>query len=287
MMIAETTLRELREFWLHVNFRCNLSCSHCLFCCSPDYQGGIPELSGEKAQNYVSRARKMGIASLYITGGEPLLWQPLRSFLDWYYSRTDSVPLVILTNGTLVSMEWAELFSRFHGKGLRPRISMECYTEETHDCYRGKGSYRRVIQGIKNLNQFQIHPWIAFVNKSGGMALPGQIEQLERNFKKYLLEKHNVEIIGLKVMGAYDKGRFAGKTKVKIEIDDVESKLTSLQCTYGLAASGLGLVACPILTDVPEAVFEGSMEEAVGKRVLLNYQGCKNCFATGSTCGNN
>lgn len=48
--------RRLEELWLHVNFPCNLACTHCLFSCSPHYDGGIPDLSLEQAPTIHGRS---------------------------------------------------------------------------------------------------------------------------------------------------------------------------------------------------------------------------------------
>ncbi|HEY3369188.1 MAG TPA: radical SAM protein [Symbiobacteriaceae bacterium] len=250
----QVVLRKLEELWLHVNFRCNLSCAHCLFSCNPRYDGGIPDLTLQQAQSYTEVARTAGVTKLYLTGGEPLLWKPLEAYLDWYFGRPDPQRLVILTNGTLIWERRAELFAHYHPQGLEIRISLECYTPEENDRWRGAGVHARVMSSIKKLNRGGVRPYIAFSNKSGGLVTAEAAAKLEADFRSYLWEHHGVEIAGLKMLGA-----------------------------FGLAASGLGLVPCPIVTDLADAVLEGSMADQLGQPVDLKFKYCRDCFKTGGT----
>src|SRR5689334_21258402 len=115
---AGTVRQALDEFWLHVNFPCNLACTHCLFSCNPQYTG-IPDLTLAQARDYAGEAMGLGAMRLFITGGEPLMWKPLRQFLGWFYGQAGELPaLTIFTNGTIISGPWAELFARHAARGL-------------------------------------------------------------------------------------------------------------------------------------------------------------------------
>src|SRR5687768_17387235 len=95
------TCETLKELWLHVIYKCNLQCRHCLFGCSPEKEGS-GELTLAECRQYVKEALSQGVRAIYLTGGEPTLWPYLEQFLDWYYGLDQVVPLTILTNGTLI-----------------------------------------------------------------------------------------------------------------------------------------------------------------------------------------
>lgn len=274
--------RRLEEFWLHVNFPCNLSCTHCLFSCNPKYSG-IPDLTLEQAQAYTEEAQAAGVTKFYITGGEPLMWKPLQAYLAWYFSRPHPQRLVILTNGTLIGERWAEPFAQYHPQGLEMRISLECYTVEENDRWRGEGSHARAMKGIAHLNRRGLRPYIAFANKSGGMVTVEATKKLEAEFRSYLGEHFGVEIAGVKTLGAWEKGQLDGKVKKGCLPDHLEEMADTVQCSFGLAASGLGLVPCPIVTDVKDAVLDGSMQDLIGQAVDLKFRYCRDCFKTGGT----
>lgn len=274
--------KDLREMWLHVTFRCNLECAHCLFGCGANYDR-FRDLSLADAKKYADFAVKRGASTIYVTGGEPLVWKPLKEFLTHLDETEEIENITLLTNGTLLDGEWAEFFGGL--SKLTIRMSLECYTEETNDSFRGKGSFKKTVAGIKTLNEMDIRPWICFTNKSGGALIEEDRYSLEKDFERALRDEQGVEIEGLKVLGLYGKGRMEGGECAACgeEAADRE-KISRLQCSYGAAAGPAGIAPCPILVDVPEAGME--MEDALDARTFtLSYECCMDCFRTGSTCG--
>lgn len=277
------TLQKLNELWLHVLYMCNLHCKHCLFTCSAET--GNRQMSLADCEDYVTGAVSKGVKAIYVTGGEPLLWPYLQDFLNWFYSQGQVVPLTILTNGTLLDSSQAEFFGRFTSRGLTLRVSMECYTRENHEQFRGAGSFDKTLEGIRNLNKFGIEPWIAYVNKSGGTLNCMETQSLESDFLRRLLENYGLKVAGLKIIGAFSKGRFAGQVNYQAMSKQILQKTGALQCSYGIAVSTDGVFPCPVLVDVPGAELGCSLKDAVGNSFLPNYDFCEACFATGTTCG--
>lgn len=283
------TCNKLEELWLHSIFECNLACSHCLFSCSPD-KAGLGYLTLEEAVEATKDGIREGVRSVYVTGGEPLLWPHLRSFIQWFYDQKIPANFTILTNGTLVDSEWAKFFSLY--PGLQLRISMECYTLEEHEKYRGKGSYHKAVQGMKNLNACGILPWVAYVNKSGQLTDPQASSALERDFTANLAQQHGLKIAGLKIIGAYFKGRLKGQVPVSPMEGSagccekaIRDKLQSAQCAFGVAVSSEGVFPCPVMVDLPGARLGSRVRQVVRKPFPVNYIECDCCFTTGSTCG--
>ena len=131
----------LRELFIHVTHRCNLTCSHCYSSRMPE--GDLPfRLFGKIVDDMV----EMGGRSITLTGGEPLLHPDFKDLLD-YGARRCSVSL--LTNGTLVDGELARFLS---GLGdVRIQVSIDGSGEDIHDAVRGRGSFVRAIRGIELL----------------------------------------------------------------------------------------------------------------------------------------
>ncbi|NPV92772.1 MAG: radical SAM protein [Firmicutes bacterium] len=276
--------RRLDELWLHALYQCNLECRHCLFSCSP--RRDDDQMSLLEAQEYVTDAVSRGVKAVYLTGGEPLLWPPLRDFLRWYYEQPQVLPLTILTNGTLITPEHAGLFSGFLPGGLSLRVSLECYTRENHEDYRGSGSFAKALNGIRNLNGVGINPTIAYVNKSGGSLDEYSARLLERDFRVRLWEDYGLEIESLKIIGAYSKGRFSGQVEMAASTEQINERIETVQCNYGVAASRDGVYPCPILVDVPPARLASSLDDALAGMLELNHAPCASCFCLGTTCGN-
>lgn len=283
-LFYSVTCETLKELWLHVIYRCNLQCKHCLFACSPE-EDGPGELSFNECRRYVKDALEQGVQAIYLTGGEPTLWSDLREFLSWYYGLDQIAPLTILTNGTLIDPQLAAYLSSFVPQGLVLRVSMECYTPGNHEEFRGAGSFRRALMGIKNLNNCGVRPWVAYVNKSGGGLPPDGADNLERDFTERLGADYGLEIAGLKIISAYSKGRFAGRVKPHVSPEQYVERISTVQCTYGVAVSKGGIFPCPVLVDVPRARLCNSLVDAVGRPFSIDYEFCSSCFATGTTCG--
>lgn len=279
----KVTRKELKELWLHVTYRCNLQCTHCLFNCSPT--NSLGELSLTDCKTYILKAMDQGVKALYLTGGEPLVWSWLCDFLKWYYDLESVLPLTILTNGTQITSELAMQFRAYVLQGLNLRISMECYTQTNHEEFRGQGSFAKVLRGIRNLNSYGIRPLIAYVNKSGGDLGPLETSKLEVDFRERLKLDFGLEIKGLKIIAAYGKGRFAGLVHPEASREQVSQRLETVQCAYGVAVSKGGVFPCPIMVDVPEAVVLETKAGLVGESFELNYDFCQSCFATGTCCG--
>ena len=129
----EPSLRYLELQLLH---QCNLKCRHC-------YLGPprLDELSFEDALNIVREFAAHGGLRLLISGGEPLLYPHLKTFIE----RTAGLPIrrVLLTNGTLISKEnvgWLQVEEiQFSLDGWR----------QGHDLLRGKGNFDRTLRGIR------------------------------------------------------------------------------------------------------------------------------------------
>jgi len=135
----------------HLTERCNLRCRHC-------YQSGaVSEMSCEEICRAVDNVRSafeswvteydMEMSpSFHFTGGEPFLRQDLFAILD--YVRKCGFSIALMSNGTLIDGDMAR---RIREAGVSDvQISLDGL-ESTHDSLRGKGSFQRTLEGIRNL----------------------------------------------------------------------------------------------------------------------------------------
>lgn len=135
----------------HLTERCNLRCRHC-------YQSGsVPEMGYEEIcravdnvrsaiQSWVTEYEMQMSPSFHFTGGEPFLRKDLFEILG--YVRDCGFSVSLMSNGTLIDSDTAR---RIKEAGVNDvQISLDGL-EPTHDSLRGRGSYRRTLQGIRNL----------------------------------------------------------------------------------------------------------------------------------------
>lgn len=144
---AHLQLTRLKECWFHLTSRCNLSCRHCLFSCSPAEQ---QELAPELLANGLQEARALGSKLIYFTGGEPLLYPNFPQILKDLLTDPE-LHGVILTNGLLLPQHLTEL-AALPKERLHFQISLDGL-EEHHDYLRGPGTFRRLLTILDSLRE--------------------------------------------------------------------------------------------------------------------------------------
>jgi MoaA/NifB/PqqE/SkfB family radical SAM enzyme len=124
--------------------RCNYNCKGC-------YSRGRPtddELSTGELDALYSEAEELGVHSIVLTGGEPLL-------------RNDTVDLIarhrhllffVITNGSLMTSNMARRIAR-SGNAI-PLVSMEGSTGDTDD-RRGTGAHETTLRAFEHLRKAQ------------------------------------------------------------------------------------------------------------------------------------
>lgn len=163
--IAQSPRKRLRMQW-HITDRCNLRCRHCYqesfttedlpFQALMNILGQYRELLKEwNIRENHTRAR----GHINVTGGEPFVRKDFFELLKVFHKNRDEFTYGILTNGTLLSRESVERL-----KELEPsfvQVSLEG-GEETHDQIRGKGSFRKTLEGIRVLISRGIETLVSF-----------------------------------------------------------------------------------------------------------------------------
>ena len=104
--------------------------------------GEVADMLGEWSAAYAVAFS----SSFNITGGEPFLRQDLFPVLEELADKR--IDAYLLSNGTLITKDKAEVLSRLGVKGVQ--VSIEG-PEEIHDAIRGKGSLKRSLSGIQCL----------------------------------------------------------------------------------------------------------------------------------------
>lgn len=119
---------------------CNLSCFHCSVERTP---GVPPRISKEIFYEIVDETASLGAENLLISGGEPLLRLDLFELLDY---STRKLKVSLLTNGTLIRQKEAKQLKQLGVSEIV--LSLDGASPNTHDYLRGKGNFKRVLNGI-------------------------------------------------------------------------------------------------------------------------------------------
>jgi radical SAM protein with 4Fe4S-binding SPASM domain len=126
--------------------RCNLRCSYCY----NSFLENEERLTTQELLRTLQEWRELGLLSLELTGGEPLLHEGFWEVLEYCYKTFRSVAL--LTNGTLITEEKARRLASYRKK-LMVAISMDGGTAESHEAVRGAKTFDRTVAAIRWLKQ--------------------------------------------------------------------------------------------------------------------------------------
>ena len=98
-----------------------------------------------------------------ITGGEPLCNPYLFKILDLIKEDSDLISFSILTNGTLINEKIAQRLKSYNPEYVQ--VSLEG-GKKTNDYIRGKGTYKKIAEGIVNLRKESMFTSISFTATS-------------------------------------------------------------------------------------------------------------------------
>lgn len=167
---------ELMHCYLHLTKECNLSCGYCSYNAG---ENDIKELPISKIKSIIRRLCINKVKQLVFAGGEPLCSKNFSEIVK--YARNFLPETCIVTNGTLINSENAELITKYIDK---VQISLDSGIREDHDLIRGEGSFDKTINGIKLLKQsghkhIRIVPTTTRINIDNIEAIVRTVKELD------------------------------------------------------------------------------------------------------------
>lgn len=141
----ETAGKSPKTLFWEVTNRCNLSCGTCY---NKNFLNDKRHtLTLEEGERRCRDIVVNGVANVIFLGGEPLADRNLFHYLE--ILRAANVRCSLSTNGTLISPAVAE---RLAGLDLKlVAVSLDGGTPASNDLIRGKGSFERILRGVRNL----------------------------------------------------------------------------------------------------------------------------------------
>lgn len=134
------------RLWVYTNYDCNLSCRYCLVSSSPwaERRG----LGLERFQRLADEAIALGIDEVFLTGGEPFVIPEIYAMIAHVAAR---VRTTVLSNAMLLRGKRLERLAALKSPSLWVQVSVDDAEPGVHDLYRGAGSWRKAIEGIRRL----------------------------------------------------------------------------------------------------------------------------------------
>jgi AdoMet-dependent heme synthase len=144
-MLSESkqTCPQLNNLSWNLTSFCNLQCLHCYVdaSCYPQNKTLFDEKS---VKRIAKEAKQLGIKSIFLAGGEPLLLEELPKFIRIIHN--ENLSPCVCSNLTTITKEKAKIL---HDAGLEMlSVGIDHVEEKQLNKFRGENVYKRVIQGI-------------------------------------------------------------------------------------------------------------------------------------------
>lgn len=142
-------IRPPQSSCIEITSGCNLRCKTCYVNSStPDSS----EMNTKEIKNVVDQLTDLGVKNISIIGGEPLIRKDLYEIVKYITER--NIAAGISTNGTLLNDEFVKKISLLHN--IWVQVSLDGSTPDIHDLNRGKGAFKKAMNGINLLKKYNI-----------------------------------------------------------------------------------------------------------------------------------
>lgn len=194
----------LRSLYMYISGSCNLACRHCWITPSfvPSGEGG-QYLKLEYAEKAIREAKPLGLRSVKLTGGEPMLHPQFKELVGLLHASQVSVTME--TNGTLIDDEMAHFLKE---KGVTSvSVSVDGAKAETHDLLRMvPGSFERALNGVRALVKVKFPVQIICTLHRGNVAEMEEIVSLGEQLGCGSVKFNHVQPVGRGERFGQDRG---------------------------------------------------------------------------------
>ena len=204
---------QLTTLQINIGYRCNLSCKHCHLQCGPTRE---EMMSREVMQACLDAFDVNGFSSVDITGGSP----EMHTDLDWFlreWAQRGVKPIVRTNLCILTDPAYAHFIQLYAELDVQLFASLPFYSAANVEKIRGKGVFEASIEALRALNavgygdhdgQGDTHT-ITLVFNPSSAALPPSQAAIENEYRRKLLEDHDVHFSNLVAITNNPSGRFA------------------------------------------------------------------------------
>ncbi|MCU0691237.1 MAG: radical SAM protein [Polyangiaceae bacterium] len=177
-MTAPSQVPPLRRIYLYLSGSCNLACRHCWIDPRFSKTAGADDLSLEAIQSIVIQAQELGLRSVKLTGGEPMLHPQLVPLIRFLHE--SKIGITMETNGTLIGEAEAKLLKAV---GATLSISLDGPDAALHeDLRRVPGCFEQTLAGMRALQRenvsYQVIACLYRNNQQRVVEIPALIRTL-------------------------------------------------------------------------------------------------------------
>ena len=191
---------KLEVLQINVGYMCNQVCAHCHVDAGPDRK---EIMSKETLTQCLNIIKNSDVKTVDLTGGAPEMNPNFRWFVQ-EASKLDVEDFIVRSNLTimLANKKFYDLPDFFKKHNIHVVSSMPHWTKGKTDQQRGEGVFSLSIKALKKLNKIgyglsDSDLKLDLVYNPSGAFLPADQNQLERDFKKALMDDFGIEFHNL------------------------------------------------------------------------------------------
>jgi SynChlorMet cassette radical SAM/SPASM protein ScmF len=271
----------LNRLYFYLTEGCNLACRHCWLSPKLDPVGDrYATLPVELFETAIQEAKPLGLSSVKLTGGEPLLHPQFTKLIE--IIRREELALTIETNGLLCTPEIAKEIAKSPNRFVS--VSIDGADSATHEWVRGiSGSFElaqkavinlvatgtspQIIMSIMPCNVDQVEAVVRMAEELGASSVKFNIVQPIARGEKLHGNNDALNIETLIKLGRYVEMELAKHTKMTLFFDYPMAfrAMSRIACGNGCGVCGivgiLGVMAsghyalCGIGEHIPDLVF--------------------------------
>jgi radical SAM/Cys-rich protein len=282
---------------INVGKRCNQTCAHCHVDAGPDRKEVMPQEVLEACLNFLAQT---DIPTLDITGGAPEMHPLFRQIVE----RASALGRHIidrcnLTITRLPNYSYLPEFLATHRVEII--ASLPSYAAKQTDTQRGEGVFEHSLKALQHLNRLGYGKegtglLLNLITNPVGAFLPGNQASLEREWKRQLKQRYDIEFNNLYTITNMPISRYLDFLMRSGNLESYMEKLVNafnpatvngLMCRTILSVGWDGrLYDCDFnqMLDLglgprsPQTIFEASLDKLVN-RVIQIGQHCFGCTA--------
>jgi MoaA/NifB/PqqE/SkfB family radical SAM enzyme len=236
----------------------------------------------DQVRDAVLEAMQHGVREFYFTGGEPFMHPDIFEMIEFCLQHG---PLSILTNGVLIDKKTAtrlrEVFdaSRY---SFDLRVSLDGTTAAQNDPIRGRGTFRQIVEGVRQLASVGLNPVLTVTEVEGAT-------EAGRDAFRELLAGIGLTKPRMKFLAPFRIGREERRSggyeehERLVEGDLLDGEDEALQCSSCRMVTAKGAYPCPILVEVDDARMGDTLADAI-RPITLSHPACWTCHVEGVTC---
>jgi SynChlorMet cassette radical SAM/SPASM protein ScmF len=185
----------LTSLYMYISGSCNLACRHCWI--EPEFQAGGnggQHIPVEYVRKAVREAKPLGLRSVKLTGGEPMLHPRFREIVTLL--NEEGLSINIETNGTLLDPDMAAFLKQAKHVFFMS-VSVDGANAKTHEDMRCvKGSFKSAISGIKNLVEQGLRPQLICTLHRGNVSQMEKVVELGASLGCGSIKFNHVQQVG-------------------------------------------------------------------------------------------